>query len=199
MRIHLRKLTSKLSGDSTTKGMKKKSSLYLAYQAPRQKTRYEWLKLYVFENPKTNLEKEHNKETMQLAESIRAKRMLDFQTTGNGFTSSEKGKISFLDYFKQLAEKKAEISNGNGGNWKSTYEHSIRVLFVKGVTVVKCGKNGIEFTKLPPPESIRPRIEGALAGKKGRFIIKYEIANILNEPFENVTIEPYMALFGEYR
>jgi integrase len=123
MRIHLRKRASKLSGDSTPKGTKKMSSLYLAFQTPRQKTRYEWLKLYVFETPKTNLEKEHNKETMQLAESVRAKRMLDFQTTGNGFTSSEKGKISFLDYFCHLAEKKANISNGNGGNWKSTYEH----------------------------------------------------------------------------
>ncbi|HVU54941.1 MAG TPA: phage integrase SAM-like domain-containing protein [Puia sp.] len=103
--------------------MKKKSSLYFAFQAPRQKTRYEWLKLYVYENPKTNLEKEHNKETMQLAESIRAKRLLDFQATRNGFTSSEKGKIPFLDYFRQMADKKADISNGNGGNWKSTYEH----------------------------------------------------------------------------
>ncbi|MBN8856567.1 MAG: transposase [Sphingobacteriales bacterium 50-39] len=123
MRIHLRKRVSQLSGDSTAKGTKKMSSLYLAFQAPRQKTRYEWLKLYVYESPKTNLEKEHNKETMQLAESIRAKRMLDFQTTGNGFASSEKGKISFLEYFRLLAEKKADISNGNGGNWKRTYEH----------------------------------------------------------------------------
>ena len=123
MRIHLRKRASQLSGNNTAKRTKKMSSLYLSFQAPRQKTRYEWLKLYVYENARTNLEKEHNKETMQLAESIRAKRMLDFQTTRNGFVSSEKGKISFLDYFHHLAEKKANISNGNGGNWKSTYEH----------------------------------------------------------------------------
>jgi len=49
--------------------------------------------------------------------------MLDCQTTGNGFVSSERGKISFLDYFKQLVEKKANGSDGNGGNWKSVYEH----------------------------------------------------------------------------
>jgi integrase len=123
MRIHLRKRGSKLSGDSSVKGKKKMSSLYLTYQMPRQKTKYEWLKLYLFENPKTNLEKEHNKETLKLAESIRAKRLLDVQTTRNGFTSSERGKISFLDYFSQLSEKKTDISSGNGGNWKSTYEH----------------------------------------------------------------------------
>ncbi|HMH20785.1 MAG TPA: site-specific integrase [Puia sp.] len=123
MRIHLRKRASQLSGDTTAKGKKKMYSLYLVFQAPRQKTRYEWLKLYVYESPKTNLEKEHNKGMLQLAESIRAKQTLDFQTTGNGFVSSEKGKISFLDYFLHLAEKKANGSNGNGGNWKSTYGH----------------------------------------------------------------------------
>jgi integrase len=123
MKIHLRKRTSKLSGNSITKVKKKMSSLYLTYRAPRQKERYEWLRLYLYENPKTNLEKEHNKETMALAEAIRAKRMLDFQTTGSGFVSNEGGKIGFLDYFHHLAEKKASGSNGNGGNWKSTYEH----------------------------------------------------------------------------
>lgn len=123
MKIHLRKRSSHLSEDGAAKGKKKMFSLYLAYQAPRQKTRYEWLKLYLYENPRTNLEKEHNKETMMLAESIRAKRMLDIQSTGNGFVSNEKGKILFLDYFHQLVKKKAAVSDGNGGNWKSTYEH----------------------------------------------------------------------------
>jgi integrase len=123
MRIHLRKRSSKLSGESTSKAKKKMSSLYLAYQAPRKKVRYEWLKLYVFENPRSNSEKEHNKETLLLADAIRAKRMLEIQTSGNGFVSSEKGKIGFLDYFHYLTEKKATGSNGNGGNWKSTYEH----------------------------------------------------------------------------
>jgi len=123
MRIHLRKRASKLSGDSSAKGKKKMSSLYLTYKAVRQKERYEWLKLYIYENPKTNLEKDHNKTTLALAESIRAKRLLDLQTTGNGFVSNEKGKVGFLDYFEQLAGKKAGVSDGNGGNWRSTLEH----------------------------------------------------------------------------
>jgi Arm DNA-binding domain len=123
MRIHLRKRPSKLSGDSSAKGKKRMFSLYLTFQAPKKKTRYEWLKLYLHENPRADLEKEHNKETMILAESIRAKRMLEFQTTGNGFVSGEKGKVSFLDYFHHLTQKKASGSNGNGGNWRSTYEH----------------------------------------------------------------------------
>jgi hypothetical protein len=49
--------------------------------------------------------------------------MLDLQTTGNGFVSNERGKIGFLDYFYQLTERKGNGSDGNGGNWKSVYEH----------------------------------------------------------------------------
>lgn len=123
MRIHLRKRSGSISKKKLAKGRKKMVSLYLAYQAPKQKTKYEWLKLYVFETPYTNLEKEHNKETIQLAEAIRAKRLLSLQSTRNGFASSELGKIDFLDYFKRMTEKKYDESEGNQGSWKSTYEH----------------------------------------------------------------------------
>jgi len=61
MKIHLRKRYSQLSDDKTVEGKKRMVSLYLAFQTARQKTRYEWLKLYLYETPKTNLEKEHNK------------------------------------------------------------------------------------------------------------------------------------------
>ena len=106
MRIHLRKRYSQLSEAKIKKGVKRKISLYLVYQAPKKKVRYEWLRLYLFENPTTILDKEHNKETMKLAEAVKAKRLLYHQSTNNGFISNEKGKISFLDYFELLWNRK---------------------------------------------------------------------------------------------
>jgi integrase len=123
MRIHLRKRKSKLSEAKIAKGQKQMTSLYLAFQAPGKKVRYQWLKLYLYESPKTNLEKEHNKETMKLAESIKAKRTLDFQTTKNGFVSAERGKIDFLQFFEKMVNQKKIGSDGNGGNWLSTLKH----------------------------------------------------------------------------
>src|SRR4051812_36045893 len=102
MKIHLRARKGQLSAAKESQGKKLMSSLYLAFQAPKQKVTYEWLNLQVFEKPKTNLEKEHNKETMQLAETIKAKRLLDVQSAQNGFISPVKGKISFLEYFKKM-------------------------------------------------------------------------------------------------
>lgn len=124
MKIHLRKRVGRLSQEKEKNGKKQMASLYLAYSLrPGTKIKYEWLNLQIFESPKTNIEKDHNKTTMQLAESIRAKRLLDQQTTTHGFISGVKGKIAFLDYFKKLADKKRDDSEGNYGNWKSTYEH----------------------------------------------------------------------------
>ena len=105
MKIHLRKRLGSLSADNEKKGKKQMSSLYLSFNLKKgDKTRYEWLNLHVFTNPKTNLEKDHNKATNQLAESVRAKRVLDFQTTNHGFISSVKGKTDFLQFFKLLTD-----------------------------------------------------------------------------------------------
>lgn len=123
MKIHLRKRIGRLSSENEKRGKKLMSSLYLAYNNTRSKTQYEWLNLHIFETPKTNLERDHNKQTMMLAESIRAKRLIEQQTTNHGFVSNVKGKISFLDYFKKLADKKRDESEGNYGNWQSAYKH----------------------------------------------------------------------------
>ena len=85
MNIHLRKRVGRLSPENQKKGKKQMASLYMAYRSKvGGKVKYEWLNLHVFENPKTNFEKDHNKETYFLAESIRAKRILDIQTTSHG-------------------------------------------------------------------------------------------------------------------
>ncbi len=123
MRIHLRKRKGQLSEAKIAKGQKQMTSLYLAFQAPGKKVRYQWLKLYLYEYPKTGLEKEHNKEIIKLAESIKAKRTLDFQTTKNGFVSAERGKIDFLQFFEKMVDQKKIGSDGNGGNWLSTLKH----------------------------------------------------------------------------
>jgi integrase len=148
MKINLRKRIGRLSDESQKKGKKQMSSLYLAYTPhPGSKVQYEWLNLQVFESPKTNIEKDHNKETLQLAESIRAKRLLDAQTTSHGFVSGVKGKIEFLDYFKKLADKRREESEGNYGNWQSAYEHLKTYCKTREYTLDQIDDNFIEGFK----------------------------------------------------
>lgn len=86
---------------------------------------YEYLNLYLVSKPKTPFDKQHNKETLHLAESIKAKRELEIKNGQYGFSSGFKQNSNFIDYFKAQTEKRLQ-SVGNYGNWDSTLKHLIK-------------------------------------------------------------------------
>jgi len=86
---------------------------------------YEYLNLYLIDKPKTPIDKQHNKDTLQLAESIKAKRELEIKNGLYGFTNKFKQSTNFIDYFTEQMEKRKQ-SIGNYGNWDSTLKHLIK-------------------------------------------------------------------------
>lgn len=98
-----------------------KTSLYLDYYGNGRRNT-EYLKLYLHPDPKTKQEKESNKKTLQLAESIKAKRQIEIQNGIHGFRDLEKQQGSFLVYMDYLAKQRRD-SLGNYGNWKSMIKH----------------------------------------------------------------------------
>lgn len=98
-----------------------KTSLYLDYyHQGRRKTEY--LKLYLDPDAKTREDKEVNKKTLQLAETIRAQRQIEIQNGVYGFRDNEKLKGSFTAYIQLLTNKRKD-SSGNYGNWDSMLKH----------------------------------------------------------------------------
>jgi integrase len=108
-------------------------SLYLDYYPSiinadtRRETRREFLGLYIFDKPKSQVEKQHNKETQTLAEQIRQKRdnQLSKPEIYNEFEREqlkfkEKSNQSFIDYYQKLAYKK-DLSNQHV--WISALNH----------------------------------------------------------------------------
>ena len=85
---------------------------------------YEYLNLYLTDKPKTPIDKQCNKETLELAEKIRNQRQSDIDNGNYGYTSQSKEKTNFVDYFKAQMEKRKQ-SDGNYGNWDSTLKHLI--------------------------------------------------------------------------
>jgi integrase len=96
-----------------------RTSLYLdIYLKGRRKT--EFLHLYLVpEN--TRADKEKNRETMRLADAIRAKRVVDLQNGRFGFDDSSKLDASFLEYFR--AQMNACRRHGTRAGWESTLRH----------------------------------------------------------------------------
>ncbi|MEM7550413.1 MAG: site-specific integrase [Bacteroidota bacterium] len=103
-------------------------SLYLDFYPPlvdpetKKSTRREFLKLYLHEKPRGVLEKNHNKETKIQAESIRSSRQLDIQANRFDFIFKDTKQIDFLSFFKKLTGQRWK-SDGNHGNWLSTYNY----------------------------------------------------------------------------
>ncbi|MBR2236399.1 MAG: site-specific integrase [Prevotella sp.] len=87
------------------------------------KREYEYLKLYLIPE-KSRADKETNKKTMQLAEAVRAKRIVDYQNGKFGFHQPEHN-VKFFDYYSAMCEKRkgAPESRGNWGNWYSCFKH----------------------------------------------------------------------------
>jgi integrase len=86
---------------------------------------YEYLNLYLIDKAKTPLDKQQNKDTLQLAESIKAKRELEIKNGLYGFKNDFKQSTNFIDYFTDQTEKRL-LSDGNYGNWDSTLKHLIK-------------------------------------------------------------------------
>ena len=97
-------------------------SLYLdIYHNGRRE--YEFLKLYLIPE-KTRADKEKNRQTLQLANSIKAKRIVDIQNGDHGFKSPFAEEVLFFDYYRAMCEKRLGTeSRGNWGNWRSCLKH----------------------------------------------------------------------------
>jgi len=83
---------------------------------------YEYLDLYLVKPAATPIDKESNKETLKLAQSIKAKRELEIKNGQYGFSSDKKQNANFIEYFTDQAEKRLQ-SKGNYDNWNSTLKH----------------------------------------------------------------------------
>lgn len=109
-------------------------SLFLDYYPPilnrtGKAIRKEYLRLYIFEKPKTAIDKQHNKETLKKAEFIRQKRENNInkpeiytEYEREQLRKKERGEQSFIDYLKELAKKR--IGNSRN-NWEAVIGYMI--------------------------------------------------------------------------
>jgi len=91
------------------------------YQGGKSK-QYKLKDLFLYLKPSNLDEKNHNSETKKLAESILAKRQLEFQNNSYNIHTGFKTQGSFLEYFSKLVRER-RASAGNYGNWQSVYKH----------------------------------------------------------------------------
>jgi len=107
-----------------------KSSLYLDYFPPiispktGKETRREFLKLSVYNNPSSLIEKEHNKTTIEFAQIIRAKRLVQIKNREFGFKDNIEFNINMVDYYNTIVlEYYNKGSHNNYMTWKASFNY----------------------------------------------------------------------------
>ena len=94
-----------------------KISLYLDIYH-NGKRQYDFLKLYLLKGTDSRI-KATNKETLELAEMIRAKRQIEFQYSDHDIIPKFKRDADFVEYFKTLGQSKDASSK----LWEATPNH----------------------------------------------------------------------------
>lgn len=90
----------------------------------RPQRKFETLEYYLYTDPKNKLERDHNKVNLEMAEKVKAKRLLAEQNEQYGFAVKYKIRTNLVEYIKGLIEQRKE-SPGNWGNWDSALKHLV--------------------------------------------------------------------------
>ncbi|MBZ9631374.1 site-specific integrase [Salegentibacter sp. LM13S] len=83
---------------------------------------FEYLKEYLYINPKTAFEKKENEETLLRAEQILSIRRAEYAQGKYGIKDRSKDRLLFLTYYDKLKEERYE-SKGNYDNWDAAQNH----------------------------------------------------------------------------
>ncbi|GAA0536484.1 site-specific integrase [Chitinophaga japonensis] len=101
---------------------KGRMSLYLdiyppvPHPATGKITRYQFLELFIYKRPQNELEKRHNKETLELATHITANKQLDVQNKRYAYIPDSMLDKNFIDFFESLRDERKE---SNHEVWKN--------------------------------------------------------------------------------
>lgn len=160
------------------------------------KSRYENLKLFIYDRPSTSAEREHNKRTNSLAENIKAKRILELQEGNYNVVTGFKSQASFIKYFKQLTDERKR-SQGNFGNWDSTYKHLLGFTKGRDVTFAEINEDFLKgFKKYLLTGKVTKGNQNLSNCSASSYLNKVKAA--LNQAFEEkiITNNPAKAVKG---
>jgi len=164
---------------------------------------YEFLKLYLVPE-RTSAEKAANEETLRLANSIKAKKVVEMQNRSHGFSvGSGRSKMNLLDYVEHYATRKQEKAGGDKRSIGMLYRALRRHLKLYGgdkTTFKQVDKHFcigfIEYLK-----TAKSRINGELLNENTQLGYMKKFETVLNAAIsdEIITINPFKHIKPEVK
>ncbi|EGR3236053.1 site-specific integrase [Vibrio parahaemolyticus] len=139
MKIFIEKRALKADGTRTLRLIYDHGYTTKSNGSRQRKREHEVLDLFIYDKPKTPAQRKHNKEHFLLAETIKSKRLVEWQSQKHGFEDRTKRSASFIDYFqRQVDIKEQTTSTSNHSIWLSARKHLL----------LYCGKHDLSFDEL---------------------------------------------------
>jgi len=114
-------------------------SLYLDIYKGAGVRDYEFLGIYIYDNPKTPAEREHNKEKLMIAETIRARRELELLSGRYQAERITKNSPDFATYTRQHVQYRSETYKRNAETIvKHLYDYAGGEVTLKDITPELC-------------------------------------------------------------
>ncbi|MCL1079407.1 site-specific integrase [Parashewanella spongiae] len=89
-----------------------------------KKRKRQSLNLYIYHTPKDKSQRDHNRKTLDLAEKIRAKALVELAKNKHHFESEEKLKQSFVKFMQSIIDEKEKTGSiSNHSIWASALIH----------------------------------------------------------------------------
>jgi len=114
------------------KGKNGKSKIYVDYRINGERHRKK-TEMFLYDKPKSNIEKEHNKKTKKLEEIYVSKLVLKIQNNELGIKTPKRKVKDFVKYYSILTEQRKDTGK-NFDTWRSALNH-----------LKKFEPNGIQF------------------------------------------------------
>lgn len=179
-------------------------SLYLDIYLNGRRS-YEYLKMYLVPE-RTRADKEKNRQTLQLADAIRAKRVVELRNGQHGFQSQFATNTRFFDYYRSLCEKRLGVeSRGNWGNWYSCLHHLKKYERRENITFaeitpewVQGFKDYLENDAVAWSHDYRQRLKDKPLARNSKVSYFNKLRACLNQAFEEriIAVNPLRGIEG---
>lgn len=181
------------------------TSLYLDIYVNGRRS-YEYLKMYLIPE-KTRADKEKNRQTLLMADAIRAKRLLEIRNGMYGFNNTKlASEIRFFDYYRALCKKRYRTdSKGNWGNWYSCLHHLMKYEKRESITFaditpdwVQGFRNYLDNKAMAWEHDVRKRVKERQLSNNSKMSYFNKLRACLNQAYEDriISFNPMRGIEG---
>lgn len=123
---------------------RKGDKIYFHYDYGRGKGQRSSTGVFIYAKPKTQLERNHNKESLAIIERKKSEVILDQQATGSGYIPAHKFEKNFLVYYAEYVE----LNKRSGRrHLQGSLTHFKAFIDKDAIAPIKCANSKIEISK----------------------------------------------------